>query len=123
VSTERALCYSLLRVSPEGGEILAYLGGVVSVFSRPAPDTWDVPLEHSRAVCLSVTIITHFGHPDRAPPFSRRRSLSTTLNALSDNAPTAGFSLASLISFPTCFSTSKRVERKTRNALYVFKAL
>lgn len=72
--------------------MLAYLGGVVSVLSRAVPDTWDVLLEHSQAMLLSVTIITPFGHPDSAPPFSRRRGLSTTLNALPS---TSAFSLAS----------------------------
>jgi hypothetical protein len=78
LSTKRALC-PCLAFSPEGGQMLAYLGGVVSVFSRAAPDTWDVLLEHSQAVFLSVTIITPFGHS--APPFSRRRGLSTARNA------------------------------------------
>lgn len=80
--------------------MLAYLGGVVSVLSRAVPDTWDVLLEHSQAMLLSVTIITPFGHPDSAPPFSRRRGLSTTLNALPSTS--AFFPCVLNFAFPTC---------------------
>ena len=72
--------------------MLAYLGGVVSVISRPVPHTWDVPLEYSRAVFYLSRLSLALGTQIVTPPFSRRRSLSPTLNALSSTAGVSSIS-------------------------------
>ncbi len=87
---------------------LPYPGGVVSGISRPVPGYWDVPLEHSYTVLLSVTIYLFV-----PPPFSRRRCLTTTPNALPLSS-TAPFLPVSLIS---SFQPDINSERKTYKLL------
>ncbi|SRR6266702_76833 len=104
MSTKRALCLAgctLLRVTKCWPFTLSRRRGI-GYFSASTYQIFGTFPWNIRAfICHDY----HFGHPDRAPPFSRRRSLSTTPNALSS---TTGFSLVALdLAFPTCFFDSQ----------------